>query len=187
MPLTPPWLQSILEEHFEELQMLWELRQSALRDPDYLIEDVAELDERIEAHVDGLVLGEEHARPILEESVAGDEASVVFAAAYVLLRLRDEVAAELVMDALMEAQDEQIDGLRHALTHGPLDLVDDRLKQVYESGPPHLAAVAAEVYASHGRLHSTASRLKELYEDEDPSIRQAAWRITALVGTENTA
>ena len=183
MPRTPPWLQSILEEHFEELQMLWELRQSAIRDPDYLLEDVAELDERIEAHVDGLVLGEEHARPILEDGVGGDEASVVFAAAYVLLRLKEEAAAELVMDALMKAQDEQIDGLRQALTHGPLDLVGDRLKEVYEEGPPHLAALAAEVFASHGRLQANASRLKEFYEDEDPAIRQAAWRITALTGT----
>lgn len=184
MPHTPPWLQSILEEHFEELQMLWELRQSAIHDPDYLLEDIAELDERIEAHVDGLVLGEQHAGPILEEGVGGDEASVVFAAAYVLLRLQDQAAADLVMDTLTEAQGEQIDGLRQALTHGPLDLVTDRLKELYESGPPHLAAAVAEVYASRGRLQPNASRLQEFYEDEDPAIRQAAWRITALVGTE---
>ena len=185
MPRTPPWLKSILEEHFEELQMLWELRVSAIRDPDYLLEDVAELDERIEAHVDGLVLGEQHARPILEEGIGGDEASVVFAAAYVLLRLQDQAAADLVMDTLKEAQDEQVDGLRQALSQGPLDLVGERLKELYDSGPTRVAAVAAEVFASHGRLRVSSKRLREFYEDADIAVRRAAWRITALVGAED--
>ena len=163
--------------------MLWELRQSALRDPDYLLEDVAELDERIEAHVDGLVLGAEHARPILEEGIGGDEASVVFAAAYVLLRLQDQPAADLVIDTLLEAQDEQVDGLRQALSQGPLDLVGERLKELYESGSAKIAVAVAEVFASRGRLQPMASRLRDFYEDEDAAIRRAAWRITALVGT----
>jgi HEAT repeat protein len=181
------YLIDILEEHFEETAILWERRRSAVSDPLYSVIAIGRLDERMEAHVDGLILGEQHARPILEEGIGGDEASVIFAAAYVLLRLQDQAAADLVMDTLMEAQDEQVDGLRQALSQGPLDLVGERLKEMYQSGPSRLAVVAAEVFASHGRLHVTASRLRKFYDDDDPEIRQAAWRITALVGMEITS
>src|SRR5688572_3059894 len=103
MPRTAPWLQSILEEHFEEVQMLWEMRTAALRDPDYVARDVAELDDRLEAHVDGLVLAGGDALPILEAWLGGDTRSVVFAAAYVLLRMKEQAAADRVVAALAEA------------------------------------------------------------------------------------
>jgi len=182
MPRTPPWLQSILEEHFEELQMLWELRESALRDPDYLAEDIPELDERIEAHVDGLVLGGENALPILEEGLGGDEPPVPFAAGYVMLRIGQQELADKLMDAFLEAQEGQLDGLRQALCHGSIGLVVDRLKSAYETGPTEVAAAAAEVFAFHGQLRREPSRLAEFFAHEDPGVRRAAWRITAMIG-----
>ncbi len=182
MPRTPPWLQSILEEHFEELQMLWELRQSALRDPDYTVVDVAELDERIEAHVDGLVLGGENAVPILEEGLGGDEPSMAFAAGYVTLRIGQQELADKMMDVFLEAQEGQLDGLRQALCHGPVGLVGDPLTSAHETGPPEVAAAAAEVLAFHGQLRRESGRLAEFYAHENPSVRRTAWRITAMIG-----
>ncbi|MEZ6117694.1 MAG: hypothetical protein R3C28_14140 [Pirellulaceae bacterium] len=104
---VPNWLLANIEEHFEELQMLWELRRSAAADPDYDLSGLVELDERIEAHVDGLVLSEQYCRAFLLENLGGSESNA-FAAAYVLLRLRDDQCAQQVIDALLAAEDDQV-------------------------------------------------------------------------------
>ncbi len=47
-------LYDVLEEHAEEAAILWEFRWQALADFEYDLDDLAELDERVEAHLDGL-------------------------------------------------------------------------------------------------------------------------------------
>ena len=182
MPRTPPYLLSILEEHFEELQMLWELRQTAIRDPDYLITDVAELDERIEAHTDGLVLGGEHSLPLLEEGLAGDESAVAFSATYVLLRLQSETAARQVMEAFLAAEGEALGGIARALCHGPIHVLEGQLHEALGSAPDPVAAAAAEVLAFHRKLSRQPDRISELLRGDDPQVRRTAWRVVALIG-----
>ena len=183
MPKTPPWQASILEEHFEELQMLFELRQSSIRDLDYEASDLRELDERIEAHTDGLILGGEHAQPLLEEALAGGEASVVFAAAYVLLRRDNEESAKLVVDALESAEEEeQIKGLADALCYGPISLVSHRLNEMLNNSNASLAVAAATALAFHQQLPKQSKDLVRLFTDDDPAVRAAAWNVVALLG-----
>ena len=121
----PAWLQSILEEHYEEFQMLWELRQQAILDPEYNRADLAELEERIAAHIDGLVLARASSIPMLIVGLAADEAPTVFAAAYVLLELGDVELAQQVLRALEDATAEQREGISQALCHGRIELIDN--------------------------------------------------------------
>src|SRR3981081_1670385 len=44
----------IVDRHFEEAAFLWRLRQRGSVAPDWLLADLMDLDERLEAHVDGL-------------------------------------------------------------------------------------------------------------------------------------
>lgn len=44
----------IVSQHVEEAAFLWLLRSSAIRQPHYALKDLAKLDERVEAHLDGL-------------------------------------------------------------------------------------------------------------------------------------
>lgn len=71
---------SICEEHASEASFLWALRDRAVLDAMYDRASVAELDERVEAHVDGLRLaeglGRECAINELQESVNGGTAFV---------------------------------------------------------------------------------------------------------------
>ncbi|MGI9500765.1 MAG: TIGR02270 family protein, partial [Geminicoccaceae bacterium] len=49
----------IVEQHAEEAAFLWLLRATAVKAPHYDLKDLARLDERVEAHIDGLrVAGE---------------------------------------------------------------------------------------------------------------------------------
>jgi uncharacterized protein (TIGR02270 family) len=49
-----PRVPEMVDEYVEESAFVWGLRDSAVHRPDYSLEDLVELDERIEAHLDGL-------------------------------------------------------------------------------------------------------------------------------------
>ena len=58
-PMTPPIIPSVLDRHAEEAAFLWLLRDRAVARPQYTLDTLAELDQRVEAHLDGLrVAGE---------------------------------------------------------------------------------------------------------------------------------
>jgi len=47
-------IESIVEQHAEEATFLWILRDAAAQAPHYSLKDLADIDERVEAHIDGL-------------------------------------------------------------------------------------------------------------------------------------
>ena len=166
----------ILEEHFEEIQFLWEQREKALRSPDFKFRAFLDLEERMEAHVQGLLTGGMHAIPLLEAGLATDDPAAAFTAAYVLLRSHAEVLARKVIEAFMQAKEEAVSGFRQALSHGPIAPIAAQLYQSLAAAPPLHAAAIAEVLAFHGCLPSPATRLEELKIEKDPAVRLSAWR-----------
>lgn len=170
----------ILEEHFEELEFLWTQRRDALHSADFTPRDLAELDQRIEAHVAGLLVGGEATVAVARELLTADDPMMVFAAAYTLLRFHTEEAAQPLLAALSPAEPPQREGLREALCHGPIGMVEGPLRRALDDGPPAVAAVAAEALAFHRRLDRAPARLKALREDPDPAVRRAAWRVAAM-------
>src|SRR3954463_4173147 len=98
------FMADLLEEHYEELDFLWGQRRAALRSSAYTWRELHQLEERIEAHVEGLLVAGEDLPEYLADKLGGDEADAVSAAAYPLLRLRRKEAALLVGDALAQAE-----------------------------------------------------------------------------------
>jgi uncharacterized protein (TIGR02270 family) len=173
----------ILEEHFEELEFLWGQRQEALRSAEYTLPELRELEERIEAHMQGLLVGGEHTIPIIQEGLSEEDSLTVFAAAYALLRLGIESAAQHVMEAFLQADGEQLDGIGQALCHGPIDMIIDQLKEALASGPAPVAVSAAEALAFHKKLDPRTPQLAEFPQDENANVRRAAWRLIMLTST----
>ena len=68
-----PVIADIISQHAEEASFLWLLRDNAVRDPHYSLEDLAELDERVEAHVDGLRIAGEAGWEICKEQLTWEE------------------------------------------------------------------------------------------------------------------
>ncbi len=59
----------IIEQHSEEAAFLWLLRGSAVSAPHYKLKDLAKLDDRIDAHIDGLRIAEDAGWEILKKQL----------------------------------------------------------------------------------------------------------------------
>jgi uncharacterized protein (TIGR02270 family) len=168
----------ILEENYEELEFLWGQRRTALRNPFYSLRAFLDLEERIEAHVQGLLVAEHQLVPLLQDKLGGDDANMVFAAAYPLLRLNQDEAALLVWGPFEKAEGPKRLGLSEALIHGATDALLPRLQQALAGAAP-LAVAAAEVLAFKSPGALRASQIDPLVKHDEPAIRAAAWRVIA--------
>ena len=182
--MTAPalYIPDILEEHLEELGFLWGQRRAALRSPLYSPRAFTHLEERIVAHLDGVLADGELALPLLEDTLAGEDFHAVFAAAYSLLNSKNETAATRVVEAFARAEGAALMGLRDALCHAPCESVLPRLNALARGVPNMLAVVAAEVLAFHGGLEPTAPELQRFLRADDPALRLGGWRVAACLG-----
>ncbi len=177
---TEPFLIDILEEHFETLQWLYRQRRLALRSDVDRAPRLGELDERWDAHLDGLVLAGRYAVPMLAAAAAEGDDAAAFCAAFCLLRGTDPAVAGTVMDAFDAADGATLDGLRDALCYSNIDAVVGRLDRSFEQASEATAVAAAEVLAFHGRLAATSPRLSTFLRCDHANVRRSAWRVVAL-------
>src|SRR5437868_656533 len=112
------YVPEILEEHYEELQFLWANRTAALRSPRYTLRELAKLEERIEAHVQGMLAVGEPMRELVEPGLSATDATIAFASAFALLRLDKPPTTRLVLDRFATAEGPALEGIREALCHG---------------------------------------------------------------------
>ena len=84
-PGRPPVFLDILDEHFEELDFLWEQRERVVFAPDWVLDELAEHEDRADAHLDGLRIGEAHSVDLARPALADGERSAATAAAMTFL------------------------------------------------------------------------------------------------------
>ena len=63
-------IESIINQHAEEASFLWLLRNEAVHQPHYDLNDLAELDDRVKAHIDGLRIAGDKGWEICKENLA---------------------------------------------------------------------------------------------------------------------
>lgn len=175
----------ILEEHFEELPFLWDQRRAALRSPEYTLAGLHDLERRIEAHARGLLNAGDLVVPLLEGGLAETDPSVVFASAYLALRLAHRGLADAALALLRETEDEDVLlGLREAFCQGPLEPARDELFRLSGAERAAIAATAAEALAFHGSARPEPERLETFLDDPNPTVRLAGWRLVAMLGNQ---
>lgn len=100
----------IVEQHAEEAAFLWLLRDAAVKAPHFRLKDLAKLDGRVEAHLDGLRIAGSEGWRLCEEALATGEGGEVFAAAVLALESRDWRRLVAVLQ-VVEKSPESIRGL----------------------------------------------------------------------------
>src|SRR2546422_7239882 len=176
------FIPDILEEHVEELAFLWEQRQAAVRDPRFAIREFAYLEERIRAHLHGVLAVGEVALPLLEDTLSADDPPTVFAAAYALLHAKNETATARVRDSFGRAQGPVLAALQDALAQAPLNPGVAPFRELFHGGPAPVAAAAGTILAFHSLLEPTIPQIERLLRHEDAVVRQSGWRLVGYLG-----
>ncbi|MGH2708464.1 MAG: hypothetical protein ACRDJK_09250, partial [Actinomycetota bacterium] len=181
-PIAPKltFIPDILEEHFEELAFLWRQRDNALHSPAYTMREFSALEERIEAHVQGLLVIGDQVIPFLAEGLSSDDSPAAFAAAYPLLRLRSEAAASRVLEAFGSANGNRLAGLGQGLCHASVDHILPAIQALFFSSFAPITTAAAEVLAFHRALPPQRGPIEQLLREQDANLRQWGWRVVGL-------
>jgi len=100
----------IIDQHAEEAAFLWGLRRTAVAAPHYNLQDLADLDERVEAHIDGLRIAGEYGLEICMTNLKYKAAGEMFAASVLLLEQDNRESLDKLYQ-LAEGSPETIPGL----------------------------------------------------------------------------
>ncbi|MFO8174405.1 MAG: hypothetical protein R6T96_09000 [Longimicrobiales bacterium] len=208
---SPPVHPDIVEEHFDELEWLWEQRDAGIYSADWTLPILAEHEERAEAHLDGLRLSELHGVELARAKISEADAWAAAAATLVLFEAGAPEWRDLILDSFREGEAETVAGIRATLRHCDIRGFPSALEEILKGPDPHRAASAAHVLAfsrrpapgleplldqedSGSRILAlgAAARLGELYprsiagavESPDPGVRRAGLEAAAHLGVQ---
>ncbi len=179
------FIADLLQIHLEDLAFLGGQRREALHSRRHTLREFGEIGERIEAHVQGLLVAPpQHLVEWLTPQLAAPDRDDSFAAALALLRSGDAAAAQAVIVEFSRARGDTLAGLRDALSLAtPSAHVSGELRSALEQAKPVTAAAAAVVLANHRQLDAASPRLAALLGEDDPSVCALAWRAAAAADT----
>jgi uncharacterized protein (TIGR02270 family) len=139
----------ICEEHARQAAFLWLLRDRAALDPVYDLSELSELDDRLDAHLDGLRLAGDAGWHACVELLAEPEGGEVFGAAVVAVDRWDLRGVARVLDAFGGAPD-LARGFVAALGFTPFDRVRRLLPGLLAGRcPPALHWIGISACAAH--------------------------------------
>lgn len=171
----------LLQVHAEDLAFVWSQRREALVSRKHTPREFGELNERIEAHVQGLLVAEPTTLvSLMQPQLAAPDRDDAFAAAYALLRLAEPSSAHAVVVEFSRATGATLAGLRDALGCAPHALFAAEMLSALDQAKPITAVSAAVVLANHRLLDCQSPRLALLLEDADPWVCELAWRAAAV-------
>jgi len=172
-------IESIVSQHAEESAFLWLLRDSAIGEPHYSLQDLSDLDNRVEAHLDGLRIAGEEGWPLLMEGLAQKESGEIFAAAVIALEGDEQSQIEQVY-AAVEAAPETLRGLISAVGWISRDRLQGKIAGLLASASPMWRRAGIAACAVH-RI-DCGRYLESAIEDADSALRARALRAVGELG-----
>ena len=179
LPARPSILPEIVEQHAEEASFLWRLRDAVTDEPHYTLRNLAELDGRVDAHIDGLRVADEAGLRIAWaqfDQFGGP--GELFAVATLALEDHSGASTERVL-AVAEGTPESWRGLFGAIGWVPAETLRGRAVTWLDANTPFrrlLGVVACSLHRVDPR-----SRLEQFLED-DPLVRVRAIRLAGELG-----
>lgn len=143
-----PLLWDVYEEHLDEAGWLWGEWLRALDSPVYTLAEVASgPEERLHAHLDGLVLGGQPvAEKLLLPALGGEEPGLVAAAAWALLQAEHGDHQDAVVQVMKGAAPALQAAIGRALCLAPRADIS-RLIRLWRGGSPGVRAIVLDVFA----------------------------------------
>lgn len=175
------YIPRLLQLHLDDLAFIASQRRAALNSQRHTLREFGELGERLEAHLQGLLVAPVEAlRDLLMPQLVAVDRDECFAAAYGLLRTGDSDLVWAVIAEFTKARGHSLAGLRDALSMAPAEPVHEEMQSALEHAKPITAVAAAAVLANHRKLDPASPRLDRLLGADDPEVAALAWRLVAL-------
>ena len=170
---------NIIAQHAGEAAMLWLMRKRAIGSPHYSSAEIAKLDGRVEAHLDGLRIAGEEGWKVCEKELAANEEGEVFTAGVIAFESPKPEGIGKVLSAL-EEEANTLDGLVSALGWFAVEQAEPHIQSLLRSDKPVHQRVGIAAAAIHRRHPGEA--LGRLVRAEHPAVRARALKAVGELG-----
>ncbi|MGD9853098.1 MAG: TIGR02270 family protein [Nitrospirales bacterium] len=168
----------VVEQHAENAAFLWTQRDQAVHAHNYSLSDLADLDERVEANLDGLRVAGDVGWKVCETGLEVQEPGEVFAAAVLALGSRNDERIQKVLDvAVTDPQLER--AVISALGWLPFDHLKDEIHSLINAEMPECRRVAVGALAVHRQ--NPGDQLDAFLLDSNPRVRSRALRLVGEI------
>ena len=176
---SPAIIETIVSQHAEEAAFLWLLRDGAVHEPHYSLKDLAELDDRVEAHLDGLRIAGEGGWSLCRNNLEFKEPGEVFAAGVLALESKDVDKLEAVYSVVEEVP-ETASAMISALGWVKPDNLGGKVSGLLASKEPLWRRIGLAACAIH-RVDPAKNLIMGL-EDESAEVRARAAKAAGELG-----
>jgi len=172
----------VVEQHAEEAFFLWLLRDDAVRAPNYNLQDLADLDERVEANIDGLRVAGDVGWEYCETGLEKEEPGEVFAAGVIAFEGTDESRTQKVLEIACSAP-ELGRALGSALGWLTFEQARTHAESLLRSDDTKAMRIGLTGFAVHRQ--DLGSFLVDAITSSDPHLRARALKAAGELGKTN--
>ncbi len=166
-------------EHLEEASFLYEQRLSLLEDPELTWRDLHDFEERFEAHIDALVLGEELALAVCRQQAAEGDFGELHAAVRVFCRQDRLDLLDEVFEGLDGEDEERVAAVADALCHELPEKWQASIEKKLKEGNPTFVRIVARVIG-YRRIGLSSALADALPQVEKAVIPDVLWSLGRL-------
>ncbi len=168
-------VEQTLSQHAEGASFLWELRRHAVAAPHYSLADLAKLDLRVEANLDGLRVAGVPAWELCKEALSTGGSGEVFVAAV----LAFESGAADRIQTVLAAPPEFFSALASALGWIPFPQAEPHIQHLLSSPHRRIGIAASAIHR-----HNPGTPLPDAIATTDPLLRSRALRAVGELGLD---
>lgn len=169
----------VVAQHAEDAAFLWFSRDSAVRAPHYYLKDLARLDERVEANVDGLRVAGSVGWNLASEALKQGGPGELFAASVLAFESKDAKRIAEVLDPISKDPSLARAAIS-ALSWMRFEDAKPVLDELIRSPRPDVRRVAIGGYAAHRNYPGES--LRNALTDADAALRIRAFQAAAELG-----
>jgi uncharacterized protein (TIGR02270 family) len=165
--------EQVVSKHAEEAAFLWTMRDRAVREPHYALNDVVALDQRVHSHLDGLVVAGEAGWKACKTNLHNLGPGEVFALGAMAFATGDRARMTTALHAGSSSPDAKA-GLVSALGWLDYDDVSRWIARLLDATSPAHRSIGIAASAIHRKDPGTALNLA--ISDPEPALRARALR-----------
>lgn len=171
--------EQVVQQHADEASFQWLLRNAAVTSPNYNLMDLAALDERVEANIDGLRVAGEYGWKICEEQLGFEEPGEVFTAGVLSVESGDDEGIKRVLDVALKEK-ALLKAFISALGWIGFDQAEPAMTKLIASDIPEHRYVGIAAYAIHRQ--DPGPVLTQAVHDQAPIVRARALKAAGELG-----